>query len=132
MNLTILKHTIKTNVMNEISCEELKIKIDQKDDFVLVNCLSEAQFRAKHIPGSISIPITPENLLKMSDFDKAILESISISEEVVVYCSDVSCSASVIAYHRFEKLGFKNLRRFSGGLRKWEDMGFAFVGEKVI
>ena len=118
--------------MNAITCEELKKKIDQKDDFKLVNCLSKAQFRAKHIPGSISIPVTPENIGNLGAFDEEVMKLVSIDDEVVVYCSDVSCQVSVIAYNRFEKLGFKKTRRFSGGLRRWEDDGFVCAGEMVI
>ncbi|MCH7536085.1 MAG: rhodanese-like domain-containing protein [Bacteroidetes bacterium] len=118
--------------MKEISCEELKNKIDQKDDFKLVNCLSKAQFRAKHIPGSINIPITHENIGSMGSFDKVIIKIVPIDEEVIVYCSDVSCQVSVIAYKRFEKLGYKKISRFSGGLRRWEDDGFVCAGEMVI
>ena len=40
-----------------ITTEELKSKIDLKQDFYLINVLPKIIFDAKHIPGSINIPI---------------------------------------------------------------------------
>ena len=42
-------------LMNIISREELKKKLDHGDKFKLVNALGEWAFNAKHIPGSINI-----------------------------------------------------------------------------
>jgi 3-mercaptopyruvate sulfurtransferase SseA len=44
----------------------------------------------------------------------------------------VACVASIRLYQRLEHFGFKNISRFAGGLRKWEENGNTFVGEKVI
>jgi hypothetical protein len=42
-------------LMNLISGEELKQKLDRGDKFKLVNALGEWAFNGKHIPGSINI-----------------------------------------------------------------------------
>ena len=124
--------------MNKISCEELKKKIDDKDDFKLVFCLEEHRFRANHIPGSIcipitsEIPITPESIQNKPALKENIMQLLGMDDEIVVYCSDVSCVASIRLYQRLEHFGFKNISRFPGGLRKWEENGNTFVGEKVI
>ena len=41
--------------MELISREELKEKLDWKDDFKLAMVLGDWQFRAMHIPGSLNI-----------------------------------------------------------------------------
>ena len=90
--------------MELIRREELKEKLDLKDDIKLVMVQGDWQFRAMHIPGSLNIsaPEIAHELLNLDD-------------EVVVYCSNPACAASVIAYDRLTALGYKNVRRYAGG-----------------
>ncbi len=66
-----------------ISKEELKVKLERKDNFKLVMVLNEWAFNSLHIPGSINISNQKdgEKLLKPED-------------EIVVYCSNEKCLAS--------------------------------------
>ena len=41
----------------EISAKELKAKMDAGKKLTLINALSEIEFKDKHIPGSINIPM---------------------------------------------------------------------------
>ncbi len=106
--------------MNLISREELKEKLDRGDDFKLVMTLGEWGYRAKHIPGSLNI-YTAEQGREMLDID----------DEIVVYCSNEACVASVSAYNILEHNGYKNVRRYAGGLLDWEDAGYPLEGEMV-
>ena len=106
--------------MNLISCEELKRKIDRKDEFKLVNALEEAKFRAMHIPGSL-------NIYKKEDIQRLL----SSDDEIVVYCTDEACNKSILLYQLLEAYGYKKISRFAGGLSAWEANGFALVGEMV-
>ena len=117
--------------MNEISSKDLKKKIDDKDDFKLIFCLAENSFRAIHIPGSICLPITQKSIKNKSDLKENIERLLDIDDEIVVYCTDVGCVASIFLYQKLEQFDYKNIRRFSGGLRKWEVDGYAFDGEMV-
>lgn len=103
-----------------ISREELKEKLERGDDFKLVMSLGEWAFRAKHIPGSINIsrPQDTEQYLQPDD-------------EIVVYCSDPQCFSSQVAYHMLKNRGFKNVRRYSGGISEWEEAGYPLEGEDV-
>ena len=40
----------------DISTSELQNKLDSKEKFLLVNALSDIEFKVEHIPGSINIP----------------------------------------------------------------------------
>lgn len=40
----------------EISREELKRKLDSREEFVLAEALPEEKYRQGHIPGAISLP----------------------------------------------------------------------------
>lgn len=104
--------------MKLISGGELKEKLDKGEDIKLVFALGDWQYRAKHIPGSLHFHHL-EEALKLLDRD----------DEIVVYCSNVNCSASIFAYHFLVNHGFTNVRRYAGGLLDWEDAGYPLEGE---
>ena len=106
--------------METIDREELKEKIERGDEFKLVMALGELAYRAKHIPGSLHTS-TPEALLEMLDKD----------DEIVVYCSNPSCIASVAVYKFLEGNGYEHVRRYAGGLEDWEAAGYTLIGEMV-
>ncbi len=106
--------------MKLISREELKEKLDKREEIKLVFVLGEWQYRAKHIPGSLNL-YTAEEAPKMLDQD----------DEIVVYCSNDACRASFVAYYFLVNHGFKNVRRYVGGLQDWEDVGYPLEGEMV-
>ncbi|MFW9785554.1 MAG: rhodanese-like domain-containing protein [Candidatus Heimdallarchaeota archaeon] len=106
--------------MNLITCEELKMKLDRKDNFKLVFTLGEWHFKAMHIPGSINID-SPEKVV--NQLDKL--------DDIVVYCASESCPASVMAYHALKSNGFPHVRRFAGGIEEWQNQGLPLVGEMI-
>jgi rhodanese-related sulfurtransferase len=99
-------------LMNLISGEELKQKLDRGDKFKLVNALGEWAFNAKHIPGSI-------NISKIEDAKKRL----NPSDEIIIYCSNTSCIASIIGCQLLTNMGYKNVRRYAGGIEDWEERG---------
>jgi rhodanese-related sulfurtransferase len=107
-----------SGLMNRITREDLKEKLDQREEFKLVNCLDEWMFREKRIPGSIR-------------FERHILETLNPKEEVIVYCSNPGCTASVLAYQQFVERGFQNVWHYAGGIADWEDAGYPMEGDRV-
>lgn len=104
--------------MKLISREALKEKLDKEEDIKLVFALGDWQYRAKHIPGS----------LHFHDLQEA-LKVLDQNDEIIVYCSNPACSASIFAYHFLANHGYKNVRRYAGGLADWEDAGYPLDGE---
>jgi rhodanese-related sulfurtransferase len=104
-------------LMNLISGEELKQKLDRGDKFKLINALGEWAFNAKHIPGSI-------NISKIEDAKK----KLNPSDEIIIYCSNTSCIASIIGYQLLTRMGYKNVRRYAGGIEDWEERGYPLEG----
>ena len=100
-----------------ISREDLKAKLDSGEDLKLVMALNRWAFDAKHIPGSLHFD-TPDELYA----------SVAPYDEVIVYCSNVDCLASVALYRDLVKRGYRNVRRYAGGLLDWEDAGLPLVG----
>ena len=106
--------------MSTITRQELKEKLDRGEDFKLINCLEDWMFRAKHIPGSLHF----ESL-------KYALDTLNPKEEIIVYCSNSGCTASVLAYQQLFEHGFQNLRHYAGGIADWEDAGYPLEGEQI-
>ncbi len=106
--------------MRLISRKELKEKLDQREDFRLVMVLDKNAFRAKHIPCSLNIfwPEICQGLLNLED-------------EIVVYCSNEACIASINAWKMLDADGYKNVCRFAGGIIEWEGAGYQLKGEMV-
>src|SRR5262249_61636118 len=81
--------------------------------FKLVMTLSRSAYRTKHIPSS----------LQFETIDEA-LAGLDREDEIVVYCADVHCVASIYAYRLLEREGFTRVRRYAGGIADWEDAGY--------
>lgn len=65
---------------NTISRDELKLKIDLHDEFLLVETLPETAYHHAHLPGAINLP--PEKLVELAPTlfpDK--------HADIVVYCA---------------------------------------------
>ena len=133
--------TPRRSNMKLISGEELKEKLDRSENFKLIMAPDDWQYRAKHIPGSI--PVSAVLGLDMSKLshqqkEKEIREGIKnlstqldYEDEIVVYCFHQSCAGSVYAYQALDKAGFKNVRRYAGGIAEWETSGYPMEGEMV-
>jgi rhodanese-related sulfurtransferase len=106
--------------MKLINREGLKEKLDRGDDFKLVMALGEWAYRAKHIPGSLHFNAIEEAL-----------EALDPNDDIVVYCSNVRCLASVAAYRHLSDRGYKHVRRYAGGVEDWEEAGYPWEGEFV-
>ncbi len=101
-----------------IGRDELKSKLDRGDDVRLVMALNRWAFDAKHIPGSVHFD-TPEDLYA----------AVRPDDDVVVYCSHVDCLSSVALYRDLVQRGYRNVRRYAGGLLDWEEAGLPLEGE---
>ena len=72
--------------LGQCSQEELREKIEEQQDFVLVDALAPISYAATHLPGAISIPpgtVDERAAKKIPDRDT----------EVVVYCTSPTCEA---------------------------------------
>lgn len=104
-----------------ISRDELAAKLKRGDQFRLVMALNEWAFRAKHIPGSEHFNTSEE-----------VFSSLGQDEEVVVYCTSVDCHASIALYYELVARGYRNVRRYEGGLTDWEEAGLPLEGEWTV
>jgi rhodanese-related sulfurtransferase len=109
-----------TDPVRTISRQALAAKLERGDPIKLIMALNRWAFEAKHIPGSIHYD-RPEELYAALQPD----------DEIVVYCSNVDCLASVALYRALGARGYTDVRRYAGGLIDWEDAGLPLEGALV-
>jgi rhodanese-related sulfurtransferase len=103
-----------------ISREELHSRLSAGEPIKLVMALNRWAFEAKHIPGSLHFD-TPDELYA----------AVAPEDEIVVYCSNVDCLASVALYWALVDRGYSNVRRYAGGLIDWEEAGLPLEASSV-
>jgi rhodanese-related sulfurtransferase len=109
-----------TEPVRTIGRDELKAKLDAHETFKLVMALNRWAYDAKRIPGSLHFD-TPDELYA----------ALKPDDEIVVYCSHVDCLSSVALYRDLLRRGYRNVRRYAGGLLDWEDAGLPLEGSFV-
>jgi rhodanese-related sulfurtransferase len=106
--------------MNEITRDELRMELERGGELKLVMTLSPLAYRMKHIPTSIHFDTIEQALAALDPCD-----------DVVVYCADVHCAASIYAYRILERAGYRRIRRYAGGIADWEEAGYPLEGEPL-
>lgn len=107
-------------MLRTIERDELKRLMDSGNALALVNVLDKSDFENEHICGSINIPV--------DEIEKEATKLIHKGEVVIVHCAGTMCTASEMAAEKLEKLGYKNVRRFVGGIEEWKKAGYCLEG----
>jgi rhodanese-related sulfurtransferase len=100
----------------QITCEELRLKLESGEQFVLVDALPPMSFAHSHLPGAINLP--PPRV------DASVAKRIPDKEaEIVVYCANSDCEDSLDTARRLLALGYANVRHYPGGKNEWRESG---------
>ncbi len=81
----------------------------------LLDCNGSKSFANGHIPGAMDFESTGADLAKRLPKDKSAL--------VVAYCGGPKCMAYKAGAEAATKLGYTNVKHFSGGLSGWKEAG---------
>ena len=98
-------------MVEEISFEELKTKLAGKE-VQLVDVMPAEFFKKQHIKGAINIPLI-DLRERAGELDK--------EKETVLHCKDYACQSSGTGAKILEQLGFENIKKYSGGLKDWQE-----------
>ena len=102
--------------LGTIDRAELERKIQNGEEFVLVDALSPMAYAHSHLPGAINLPSPASRLV--------VQEAIPDQDaEIVVYCANPECEDSVETALRLVELGYTNVRHYPGGKYEWRDAG---------
>ena len=94
----------------EITCVDLKKKIDTKKPFVLIDVREPHEFQISRIPGSTLIPL--------GDVPKR-WQEIPSDREIVIHCKAGVRSAKALLF--LQQQGYKNLLNLKGGIDAWAE-----------
>jgi rhodanese-related sulfurtransferase len=100
--------------VHEISVDQVQVKLQRGEKFMLVDVREESEYAKDHLPGAIHL-------------GKGIIER-DIEERVpdphtpmVLYCGGGFRSA--LAADNLQKMGFCNVLSLDGGIREWREKG---------
>ena len=93
--------------MNEVTVQELKQKIDNKEDFQLIDVREPFEYEMSNLNGE-NIPLAG-----------IVLESEKISRDKPVIMQCRSGARSAAAVMQLEQLGYTNLYNLKGGILAW-------------
>ncbi len=101
--------------INETNVEEVKIKLDRKDKFYLVDVREESEWDKGHITNSIYIG---KGVIER-DIEKKIENT---EAEIVLYCGGGYRSA--LAADNLQKMGYSKVSSMDGGYSGWVKAGY--------
>ena len=114
--------------VTEITPDELKAKLDAKEDLVLVDVRESAEFEHGHIPGAHLVPRGIIEAAADTSYPKHYPPlSGARNQQIVVYCATSGRSAMAAAV--LQMMGFKNVLNLAGGFTSWEAEGMPQVRE---
>jgi rhodanese-related sulfurtransferase len=116
-----MKETISTDrgaSVPDVDREALRARLARGDAFRLVMAARDWAFRAKHIPGSLHFKS-----------DGELYAGLAKSDDIVVYCSNIDCHASLALIEKLRAHGYEHLTHYRGGLIDWEEAGLPVEGD---
>jgi len=98
--------------MIDITTEELKQKIDNKDDFVFIDVREQHEFDEFNL-GAKLIPLNtlPNSLDDLEKYKE---------KEIIIHCRSGARSGNAKNY--LAQLGYKNVRNLLGGVLRWQEL----------
>lgn len=106
-----------------ISKEQLLEKIENGDEFTLVDALLPEDFEKGHLPFSKSLPAH----LVEEQHERVLGDK---TRTVITYCSDFQCHASTNAAKALMRLGYQDVYDYKGGRKDWAAAGLPLVTGK--
>jgi rhodanese-related sulfurtransferase len=105
-------------VLPSITADELLRKIEEGDEFVLLDALAPMAYAHSHLPEAINLP--------PSAVDRTVVERRIPNKnvEIIVYCANPNCEDSIATAQRLQALGYTNVHHYPGGKNEWRDAGF--------
>jgi len=98
----------------EITVEEVKYKLDESENFTLIDVREPSEYEICRIDGSVLIPLGTIDQTKPQN-----LKSLSQNDEIIVHCK--AGVRSLKAVKALKKMGFKNVKSMAGGIETWSE-----------
>ena len=106
--------------ITEITPNELKVKLDAKENLLLVDVREPAEFEHAHIEGAHLVPRGIIEAAADTSYSKHYPPLASAREQqVILYCATSGRSAMAAAV--LQMMGYKNVLNLAGGYTRWVD-----------
>ena len=96
-------------MVKEITVQELKEKLDNKENFVFIDVRENDEYELCRIEGSTLIPL--------SEFEDRAEAELKLEDEIVIHCHHGGRSMRACQY--LEDLGFEDTTNVVGGIEAW-------------
>ncbi|MGM0557630.1 MAG: rhodanese-like domain-containing protein [Myxococcota bacterium] len=106
-----------------MSSTELKERMDEAEEFVLVDVSDPEDYAKEHIPDAKNIPLGELGELAKKELNK--------NERIVVYGQNHDDESSNDASELLENLGYRKVADFDGGVYAWKRAGFLTEGTEA-
>ncbi|KKR39210.1 MAG: Rhodanese-like protein [Parcubacteria group bacterium GW2011_GWC2_40_31] len=106
----------------EISPSNIANKIKNKENIILLDVRTPAEYEESHLQNAILLPV--QNLNEKTLAEVGLGEEAK-NKEIIIYCR--SGARSKTAYDIMSSLGYTNIKSMSGGMIHWLEDGHPFV-----
>jgi|SRR5215467_4744477 len=101
--------------IHEVTIDDIKAKLDQKEKFLLIDVREESEFAKDHLPNAIHLG---KGIIER-DIEARVPDP---QTPIVLYCGGGYRSA--LAADNLQKMGYTNVLSMDGGIRGWREKGF--------
>lgn len=102
-------------MIKEINVQELKEKIDNKENFVFIDCREQDEWNEAHIPGATLVPLSKFE----EKYESALPDK---NAAIVIQCRSGKRSMNACMF--LLSKGYKNLTNLEGGIMAWSEAGY--------
>lgn len=104
--------------VKEVDVEYVKLKLDSKDAFALVDVREDYEWKQGYIPTAIHLP--------RGIIERDINQTIPNKDAtVVLYCG--GGFRSILVAYNLQKMGYTNVISMDGGIKNWLESGYELV-----
>src|SRR5262245_50495553 len=101
--------------VREVTVDQVKAKIDRKEQFLLVDVREESEWAKDHLPNAI--------FLGKGIIERDIEQRVpTTGAEMILYCGGGYRSA--LAADNLQKMGYTNVYSMDGGIRGWREKNY--------
>ncbi|MCG8687889.1 MAG: rhodanese-like domain-containing protein [Desulfobacterales bacterium] len=109
-------HAVKAKEINN----PLKVlRLIESGSVILVDVRRADIYEQGHLPGALSFPLYDFETNK-----KRFLSTLVPEDDILVYCSGITCEDSHTFASKLIKMGFEKVTVYAGGFAEWQEMEF--------
>jgi rhodanese-related sulfurtransferase len=114
-----LAAAIRGNI-TEITVDELREKIDNGEEFLLIDTRQANEYDRGSIPGALNIPrgVLEFKIRDDAYWEEEFLYTPESNEEIIIYCK--KGDRGTLAALSLQQLGFTNVKNLHGGVIAWD------------